>query len=276
MAERLVANVLGTKGGKRPGGLCSQHSVCIQTISPRVGHQTYPLNCTRHSHSLETFRLYFLQRINVWSITWLEEEQLFPSRKGKIRLPFFLPFVKIYLWPRCAFTVCSRAVSSCGQWRAALSSPWAGFRLRRRLLRGHMVFSSCGSWTPEPWLGSCGAQASLPHSMWDLPVPGMEPVSPALAGGFPSTGPARKPQTGLIFSFLSASFRGSWRCYFHVFWRSCRVNGVGFQLMFWDSGFLDLSQYQWSILLSASKILMLQSVFSILLYLCCYLGRRVK
>ena len=33
----LVANVLGTKGGKRPEGLCSQHSICIQTVSPLVG-----------------------------------------------------------------------------------------------------------------------------------------------------------------------------------------------------------------------------------------------
>ena len=74
--------------GRGLGALCSQHSILIQPISPRVGYQTYPLNCTRHFHSLETFRFYFLQRINIWSITWLEEEQLFPSRKGKVRLPF--------------------------------------------------------------------------------------------------------------------------------------------------------------------------------------------
>lgn len=75
-------------------------------------------------------------------------------------------------------------------------------------------------------------EASLPHSMWDLPVPGMELVCPALAGGFPANW-TRKPQIAFTFSFLSASFRGSWRCFFHVFRRSCRVNWVGFQLMFW-------------------------------------------
>ena len=41
----------------------------------------------------------------------------------------------------------------------------------------HSGFSSRG--TKAPWL----------HSMWDLPGLGNEPVSPALAGGFPSTAP---------------------------------------------------------------------------------------
>ena len=31
--------------------------------------------------------------------------------------------------------------------------------------------------------------------MWDLPGPGLEPVSPALAGGFPTTEPPGKPNT---------------------------------------------------------------------------------
>ena len=30
--------------------------------------------------------------------------------------------------------------------------------------------------------------------MWDLPGPGLEPVSPALAGGFLTTAPPEKPQ----------------------------------------------------------------------------------
>ena len=44
--------------------------------------------------------------------------------------------------------------------------------------------SSCGSWALEHRLSSCGAWAYLLHSMWDLPGSGIEPVSPALAGGF--------------------------------------------------------------------------------------------
>ena len=34
--------------------------------------------------------------------------------------------------------------------------------------------------------------------MWDLPGPGLEPVSPALAGGFLTTVPPRKPLCGSI------------------------------------------------------------------------------
>ena len=43
---------------------------------------------------------------------------------------------------------------------------------------------SCGSWALEHGLSSYGAQAWLLCDMWHLPRPGIEPVSPALAGGF--------------------------------------------------------------------------------------------
>ena len=58
------------------------------------------------------------------------------------------------------------------------SSPWrTGFSSWWPLLLQSMGsectgFSSCGAWT------------QLLHSTWDLPGPGIEPVSPALAGGF--------------------------------------------------------------------------------------------
>ena len=53
-------------------------------------------------------------------------------------------------------------------------------------------FSSCHSQALEHRLNSCGARAQLLRSMWDLPVPGHEPVSPALAGGFLTTVPPWK------------------------------------------------------------------------------------
>ena len=34
--------------------------------------------------------------------------------------------------------------------------------------------------------------------MWDLPGPGLEPVSPALAGGFLTTAPPGKPLHGVL------------------------------------------------------------------------------
>ena len=36
--------------------------------------------------------------------------------------------------------------------------------------------------------------------MWDLPGPGIKPVSPALAGGFLTTAPPGKSQTGKLIS----------------------------------------------------------------------------
>ena len=42
-------------------------------------------------------------------------------------------------------------------------------------------------------LSSCGSRAQLLLGMWDLPRPGLEPASPALAGRFSTTAPPGKP-----------------------------------------------------------------------------------
>ena len=42
-------------------------------------------------------------------------------------------------------------------------------------------------------LSNCGSRAQLLCGMWDLPRPGLEPVSPVLAGGFSTTAPPGKP-----------------------------------------------------------------------------------
>ncbi|KAJ8777134.1 hypothetical protein J1605_014517 [Eschrichtius robustus] len=62
--------------------------------------------------------------------------------------------------------------------------------------------SSCGTRAPERRLNSCGAQAELLRGMWDLPGPGLEPVSPALAGGFLTTAPPGKPWISILASAL--------------------------------------------------------------------------
>ena len=79
----------------------------------------------------------------------------------------------------------ARASSSCGKWGPLLipvrgpltvaASPVAEHRLQTRRL------------------SSCGSQAQLLRGMWDPPRPGLEPVSPALAGRFPNTVPLGKP-----------------------------------------------------------------------------------
>ena len=43
-------------------------------------------------------------------------------------------------------------------------------------------------------LSNCGPRAPSLRGMWDPPRPGLEPVSPALAGRLPTTAPPGKPQ----------------------------------------------------------------------------------
>ena len=42
-------------------------------------------------------------------------------------------------------------------------------------------------------LSNCGSRAQLLRGTWDLPRPGLEPASPALAGRFSTTAPPGKP-----------------------------------------------------------------------------------
>ena len=45
-------------------------------------------------------------------------------------------------------------------------------------------------------------RAELPHSMWELPSPGIKPVSPGLAGGFFTIEPPGKPHLLYLFKML--------------------------------------------------------------------------
>ena len=48
-------------------------------------------------------------------------------------------------------------------------------------------------------LSNSGSRAQMLRGMWDLPRPGLEPVSPALAGRFSTTAPPGKPPKVLLF-----------------------------------------------------------------------------
>ena len=67
--------------------------------------------------------------------------------------------------------------------------------------------SSCGSQALEHRLSSCGARAQSLRGMWDLPGPGPEPVSPALAGGLLTTAP---PGKSLPLCFRLSLFDPLW------------------------------------------------------------------
>ena len=59
---------------------------------------------------------------------------------------------------------------------------------------------SCGSCALECRFSSCGAWTQLPCGLWNLPRSGIELVSPALAGGFLSTGPPGKSSYYFFFN----------------------------------------------------------------------------
>ena len=124
---------------------------------------------------------------------------------------FFLMNLFIYFWlcwvfvaaraflqlQRAGATLCCGArASHCGGFsccRAWALGAQASVVVARRL-------SSCGSRALERRVSSCGAQAQLLRGMWDLPGPGLEPVSPALAGRFLTTAPPGKSLSLPLFS----------------------------------------------------------------------------
>ena len=85
----------------------------------------------------------------------------------------------------------------CGAW-ASHCSGFSCHGARALGARASVVvarrLSSCGLWALECRLSSCGAWAQLLHSMWDLPRPGLEPVSPVLSGRFLTTVQSGKPK----------------------------------------------------------------------------------
>ena len=107
---------------------------------------------------------------------------------------FFLNFTYLFIYLFLAvlgLRFCARAFSSCGKrgplfiaMRGPLTiaaSPVAEHRLQTRRL------------------SSRGSRAQPLHGTWDLPGPGLEPVSPALAGRFSTTAPPGKPLVHLYF-----------------------------------------------------------------------------
>ena len=111
---------------------------------------------------------------------------------------FFFNFIYlfIYSWLHWVF-VAARGLSLHVASRGYSSLQCAGFSLQWLLLlqstgSRHAGFSSCGLRAPERRGSSCGARAQLLRGMWDLPGPGLEPVFPALAGGFLTTAPPGK------------------------------------------------------------------------------------
>ena len=80
---------------------------------------------------------------------------------------------------------CARAFSSCGKWGPLFIAVRWPLIIAASLVVEHRL-QTCR-------LSSCGSRAQLLRGTWDLPRPGLDPVSPALAGRFSTTAPPGKP-----------------------------------------------------------------------------------
>ena len=126
-----------------------------------------------------------------------------PSRSAL----FFFFNLFIYFWLRWVF-VAVRRLSLVAASGGYSSLQCTGFSLRWLLLlwstgSRRPGFRSCGSRALERRLSSCGARALLLRGMRGRPGPGLEPVCPALAGGFLTTAPAGKPPILPFFAALN-------------------------------------------------------------------------
>ena len=119
-------------------------------------------------------------------------------RLGNFFVTFFF---LIYLFMAVlGLRFCARAFSSCGKrgplfiavrWPLTIAASLvAEHRLQTRRFR------------------NCGSRAQLLCGMWDLSRPGLEPVSPALAGRFSTSAPPGKPifVTFFVCHFICALF----------------------------------------------------------------------
>ena len=79
---------------------------------------------------------------------------------------------------------CARAFPNCGERGPLFIAVRGALTIAASLVAQHRLQTRR--------LSSCGSRAQLLCGMWDLPKPGLKPVSPALAGGFSTTAPPGK------------------------------------------------------------------------------------
>ena len=85
---------------------------------------------------------------------------------------------------------CVRAFSSCGKWGPLFIAVRGPLTITASLVAEHRL--------QMHRLSNCDSRAQLLRGMWDIPGPGLEPVSPALAGGFLTTAPPGKPAKTIL------------------------------------------------------------------------------
>ena len=117
---------------------------------------------------------------------------------------FFVIYLFMYVCMYVCMAVlglrfCARAFSSCGKWGLLFITVRGPLIIAASLVAEHRLQTRR--------LSNCGSRAYLLRGMWDLPRPGLKPVSPALAGGLSTTAPPGKPRIYFFMTiFLQISF----------------------------------------------------------------------
>ena len=123
---------------------------------------------------------------------------------------FFIYFIYLFIFGCAGSSVHARAFSSCGK-RGPLFIAVRGPLFIA--VRGPFTIAAppaAGHRLQTRRLSSCGSRAQLLRGMWDPPRPGLEPVSPALAGRLPTTAPPGKPNIStFIFCDILQGFLSS-------------------------------------------------------------------
>ena len=97
---------------------------------------------------------------------------------------FFFNFIYLFL-AVLGLHCCARAFSCCGERGPLFIAVHGPLTVAASFVADHRLQTRR--------LSSCGSRAQLLRGMWDLPRPGLEPVSPALASRFSTTAPPGKP-----------------------------------------------------------------------------------
>ena len=188
----------------------SEWSSCCSTalvflLIPDIMHCSQPMDGYAPTRWLGTWRCCFRSRVSehlkeespssgprgfgaLWKVDATRQSSVSPGSGQGTRpsssLPAFSCFLNfIYLSVAVlGLRCCTQTLSTCSEWWLL---PHCGASAS---LCGSV--SCCGVWTRRRGdFGSCGTWAQLLLGVWDLLRPGIEPLCPALAGGFLITGP---------------------------------------------------------------------------------------
>ena len=104
---------------------------------------------------------------------------------------FLILFIYLFIYGYVGSSfLCEGFLSSYGKWGTLFIAVRGPLTIAASLVAEHRL--------QMRRLSNCGSRAQLLRGMWDLPRPGIEPVSPALAGRFSTTAPPGKPHIGFF------------------------------------------------------------------------------